>query len=216
MAKTGAFVPAERIERAILLVRGQKVMLDADLAVLYGVPTKRLNQQVSRNARRFPGDFMFRLTATEASLLRSQFATLKPGRGEHRKYLPYAFTQEGVAMLSSVLQSPRAVRVNIEIMRTFVRLRGLLTSNEALARKLDALEQKYDAQFKVVFDALRQLMAPAAAGQRLIGFRPSAKPVTSGRLGRKRPEDRARVRVAEERREWIGGPADARWTARRR
>src|SRR5437879_2627999 len=137
MSKKSAIVPAERIERAILLIRGQKVMSDADLALLYGVSIKRLNEQVRRNANRFPGDFMFRLTAAEAHALRSQFATLKRGRGAHRKYLPYAFTQEGVAMLSSVLHSPRAIRVNIEIMRVFVRLRGLVGSNDALARKLD-------------------------------------------------------------------------------
>src|SRR5205823_13599330 len=114
----------------------------------------------SRRTVRFPTDFMFQLTRAEAASLRSQIVILERGRGKHRKYLPYAFTQQGVAMLSSVLRSPRAVQVNIAIMRAFVRLRGLLASSEALARKLDALERKYNAQFKVIFDAIRQLMSP--------------------------------------------------------
>ena len=169
-----AIVAAQRIERAILLVRGQKVMLDADLAVLYGVPTGALVQAAKRNRVRFPTDFMFQLTRAEAVSLRSQIVNLERGRGKHRKYLPYAFTQEGVAMLSSALRSPRAVQVNIAIMRAFVRLRGILASNEALARKLDALEKKYDAQFKVVFDAMRQFMSSPATGSRTIGFRARA------------------------------------------
>ncbi len=165
-------VPMGRIERAILVLRGHKVMLDSDLAALYGVETKVLNQAVSRNIERFPGDFMFQLTEAEATRLRSQIVTLKPGRGQHRKYLPYAFTEQGVAMLSSVLHSPRAIAVNVEIMRAFVRLRQMLTSNAELARRLDNLEKKYDAQFKVVFDAIRELMRPAApARRRPIGFR---------------------------------------------
>ncbi len=150
----------ERIERAILMLRGHKVMLDADLARLYEVETKVLNQAVRRNIGRFPEDFMLQLTEEEAIRLRSQIVTLKAGRGQHRKYLPYAFTEHGVAMLSSVLKSDRAVRVNIEIMRAFVRLRRLMASHEDLARKLAELERKYDAQFKVVFDAIRQLMEP--------------------------------------------------------
>src|SRR5947209_16302641 len=128
----------------------------------------------SRRTVRFPTDFMFQLTRAEAASLRSQIVILERGRGKHRKYLPYAFTQEGVAMLSSVLRSPRAVQVNIAIIRAFVRLRRMLTTNESLARKLDALERKYDAQFKVVFDAIRQLMSPPAAGRRTIGFRARA------------------------------------------
>src|SRR5712692_9617820 len=136
-------------------------MLDADLAALYEVSVKRLNEQVARNRDRFPEDFMFQLTPDEADSLRSQTATLKTGaRGQHRKYLPFAFTEQGVAMLSSVLRSPRAVLVNIEIMRAFVRLRRMLASHAELARKLANLEKKYDAQFKVVFDAIRQLMTP--------------------------------------------------------
>ena len=166
-----SLVPMERIERAILLLRGHKVMLDSDLASLYGVETKVLNQAVSRNIERFPADFMFQLTEAEATRLRSQTVTLKTGRGHHRKYLPYAFTEQGVAMLSSVLRSPRAVQVNIEIMRAFVRLRRMLASNSGLARKLAQLERRYDAQFKIVFDAIRVLMAPPEKPRRGIGFR---------------------------------------------
>ena len=169
-------IPADRIERTILLIRGRKVMLDADLAGLYRVPTKVLNQAVKRNIDRFPDDFMFQLTADEGALLRSQTVTLKPGRGRHRKYLPYAFTEQGVAMLSSVLRSRRAVLVNIEIMRAFVRLRQMLASHSDLARKLDALEKKYDAQFKVVFEAIRALMHPPQPAQRRrIGFAPQER-----------------------------------------
>ncbi len=164
-------LPVERIEQRIFRLRGQNVMLDEDLADLYGVTTKRLNQQARRNVERFPADFMFQLTAEEDTALRLQIVTLKTGRGAHRKYLPYAFTQEGVAMLSSVLRSPRAVQVNIEIMRAFVRLRGMMAAHKDLARKLEALERKYDAQFKVVFDAIRKLMAPPPVVARRIGFR---------------------------------------------
>jgi hypothetical protein len=164
-------IPVERITRSILLIRGQKVMLDEALAALYEVEVKVLNQAVGRNAGRFPADFMFQLTAEESAFLRSQFVTLKTGSGRHRKYLPYAFTEQGVAMLSSVLRSARAVRVNIEIMRAFVQLRQMLSSNADLARKLAALEKKYDAQFKVVFDAIRELMAPTELPRkRPIGF----------------------------------------------
>lgn len=161
----------ERIERAILLLRGEKVMLDADLAALYGVATRVLVQAVKRNAERFPPDFMFQLTREEVNLLRSQIVISKIGdpRGG-RRYPPYAFTEQGVAMLSSVLNSPRAIAVNIEIMRTFIRLRRMLASHADLARKLEALEKKYDAQFKVVFDAIRQLMAPPEPKRRRIGF----------------------------------------------
>jgi hypothetical protein len=163
---------------------GHRIMLDADLAVLYGVETKALNRAVKRNLERFPADFMFQLTAEEVETLRyhlgtsedhpvgalkSQFGTSK-GRGG-RRYLPYAFTEQGVAMLSTVLRSPRAVSVNIEIMRAFVRLREVLASHTDLARKLAQLEAKYDKQFKVVFDAIRQLMAPPKASARKIGFR---------------------------------------------
>jgi len=166
-----ALIPIERIARAIVLIHGQKVMLDADLAELYGVETKALNRAVKRNIGRFPGDFMLQLTREEAERLRYQIGTLKTGRGRHRKYRPYAFTEQGVAMLSSVLHSERAVRVNIEIMRAFVQLRQMLSSHAELARKLAALEKKYDAQFKVVFDAIRELMAPPEPPRkRPIGF----------------------------------------------
>ncbi len=160
------------IEREILVLRRHRVILDEQLAPLYGVVVKVLNQAVKRNRERFPEDFMFQLTAEETALLRSQTLTLKPsrGRGAHRKYRPYAFTEQGVAMLSSVLRSPRAVQVNIEIMRAFVRLRRMLQENADLARKLAALEKKYDAQFKVVFDAIRELMEPPVEAPRPIGF----------------------------------------------
>ena len=160
-------IPIERITRAILLIRGQKVMLDQDLAYLYGVATKVLNQAVRRNKGRFPEDFMFQLTREEALSLRSQIVTLE---SRQIRYLPYAFTEQGIAMLSSVLRSERAVRVNIEIMRAFVQLRQMLSSHADLARKVAALEKKYDAQFKVVFDAIRELMTPPEPPKRRIGF----------------------------------------------
>jgi hypothetical protein len=163
-------VPVERITSAIIPLRGQKVLLDATLAALYGVPTKALNQAVRRNIERFPDDFMFELTAEEAVRSRSQTVTLNKGRGQNLKYRPLAFTEHGVAMLSSVLKSPRAVSVNIEIVRAFVRLRQMLESNAELARKLDALERRHDAQFRVVFQAIRELMAPVAPSQKRIGF----------------------------------------------
>ena len=159
---------AERIDRAILLLRDEKIMLDKDIAALYGVATKVLVQAVKRNLERFPRDFMFQLTPEEVEVLRSQFVTSSWGG---RRYPPYAFTEQGVAMLSSVLRSERAVRVNIEIMRAFVRLRQVMSTRADLIRRLDELEQRYDAQFKAVFDALRQLMAPAAAAPRRIGFK---------------------------------------------
>ena len=166
MAKTEAIIPQERIERAILMLRGHKVMLDADLAALYGVETGALVRAVQRNIDRFPSDFMFQLMSTEFEDLRCQFGISNAnsrsgvsGRGG-RRYPPYAFTEQGVAMLSSVLRSKRAVQVNVEIMRAFVRLRQVLAANADLARKLDALEKKYDAQFRVVFDVIRQLMEP--------------------------------------------------------
>lgn len=163
-----SLVPIERIERSIILVRGEKVMLDSELAEIYGVETKVLNQAVKRNAARFPTDFMFQLTTEEWESLRSQFVTLK--RGEHRKYLPYAFTEHGALMLANVLNSERAAQTSVMVVRAFVRLRQMLASNAALARKLAAMEKKYDAQFKVVFDAIRQLMSPPAKPKREIGF----------------------------------------------
>ena len=164
-------IPLERIEKRIFLIRGQKVMLDQDLADLYEVPTRRLNEQVRRNPKRFPSDFCFHLTFQEVAILRSQFAT-SSSRWGGRRYLPLAFTEPGVAMLSSVLNSDRAILVNVEIIRAFIRLRQILSSNKDLARKLEELEKKYDSQFRVVFDAIRQLMAPPPAKSRKIGFAP--------------------------------------------
>lgn len=166
-----ALVLVERIARTVHTLRGHNVMVDFDLAALYGVDVKALNQAVKRNRDRFPADFMFRLSALEAASLRSQSVTLKSGRGRHRKYRPYAFTEQGVAMLSSVLRSARAIHVNVEIMRAFVRLRRLLDSNADLAKRIDELEAKYDEQFEVVFQAIRQLMAPPLRPNVRIGFR---------------------------------------------
>jgi hypothetical protein len=168
LAKRTSKVP-EEVANAILLLRGQRVMLDFVLADLYEVPLKHLIQAVKRNLERFPADFMFQLEKQELARLRSQFVTSN-GRGG-RRYAPDAFTEQGVAMLSSVLRSKRAVHVNIEIMRAFVRLRRILASNEALARKLSELEAKYDEQFRVVFDAIRELMSlPEAGVKPPIGF----------------------------------------------
>lgn len=160
-------IPAERIEQSILLIRGHKVMLDADLAALYGVETGALVRAVKRNIERFPPHFMFQLSKEEFEILRSQTGISRWGG---RRYLPYAFTEQGVAMLSSVLRSKQAIQVNIAIMDTFVRLRRMLSSHKELARKLAALEKKYDAQFKIVFDAIRQLMTPPDTKRRQIGF----------------------------------------------
>ena len=166
-------IPIERIQNAILFIRGEKVLLDSDLADLYAVSTKVLNLAVKRNLARFPTDFMFQLTAKEAETLRFQSETSKTKHGG-RRYLPYVFTEQGVAMLSSVLKSERAVQVNIEIMRAFVNLRRLLSSQAELAHKLSELESKYDRQFRVVFDAIRELMTPPPAKVKAIGFRPKA------------------------------------------
>jgi len=157
----------ERIERTILLIRGHKVILDKDLAAMYRVPTRDLNKAVSRNLDRFPEDFMFQLTRSEFTNLKFQFGT--SSWGGTRK-LPRAFTEQGVAMLSSVLRGKRAAQVNIMIMRAFVRLREMIASRKDLARRLAELEKKYDSQFKVVFDAIRQLMEPAKPKPRRIGF----------------------------------------------
>ena len=162
---------SKQVERNILHVREHRVMLDTDLAKLYGVPAKTLNQAVKRNASRFPGEFMFQLTVEEATALRSQFVTLKIGRGQHRKYRPYAFTEQGVAMLSSVLHSERAIQVNIAIMRAFVQLREMIDSNKGLARRCNELEKKYDSQFRVVFEAIRELMAEPEPKVRRVGFK---------------------------------------------
>ncbi len=177
MPNEARIIPVERIERKIYFLRGQKAMLDRDLTALYGVPTKVLNQAVKRHRDRFPEDFMFQLSMREAkdwwfqvieAPLRSQNVTLK--RGQHIKHRPYAFTEHGILMLSSILNSERAVQVNIQIMRAFIRLRQLLATNANLERRLNELEKKYDARFKVVFDAIRQLMAPPPSSRKKIGF----------------------------------------------
>ena len=170
---------ATRIAGAIVIIRGQRVMLGEDLAALYGVEPRALNQAVRRHLNRFPPDFMFQLGAGEAAFLRSQSVILKTGRGRHRKYLPYAFTEQGVAMLSSVLNSSRAVNANIGIMRAFVQVRQILESRAELGKKLDALERKYDSQFAVVFQAIRKLMTPQAPKRRRIGFSPAPGQATS-------------------------------------
>jgi phage regulator Rha-like protein len=174
MGKVVISLPLESVEKAILLIRGEKVMLDADLAKLYGVTTKRLNEQVKRNHDRFPNDFMFQLTSDEVKetqTSRSQTATLK--RGQNIKYFPYAFTEHGAIMAANVLNSKRAVQASVQVVRAFIRLRQMLASNAELARKLNALEHKYDAQFRVVFDAIRQLMTPLASPRKQIGFQAS-------------------------------------------
>jgi hypothetical protein len=173
MSPKNEIISPGRIEQSIFVVRAQKVMLDSDLAELYGVPVKRLNEQVRRNRKRFPSDFMFQLTREEYEGLRSRFATLDLGRGKHRKYLPYAFSEQGVAMLSSVLNSHRSIEVNIEIMRAFVRLRQLVSTHKELSQKLTELERKigvHDEQIQMIFDAIRQLMTPAESKRRRIGF----------------------------------------------
>lgn len=173
-----ASAPIEAVRDRILMIRGQKVLLDADLARFYAVPTKVLNQSVRRNLARFPEDFMFQLTPQEAESLRSQSVTLdKPGRsrGQHSKYRPYAFTEQGVAMLSGVLRSPRAIQINIAIMRAFVHVRQLVAQHADLRQKIDELEIRYDQQFAYVFQALRSLLEPAEDPEPRrppIGFRP--------------------------------------------
>jgi len=162
-------IPQLLVERKILFIRGRRVMLDRDLAELYGVETRTLNQAVKRNLNRFPEDFMFQLTQTEMENWKSQIVISNKDKMGSRK-TPYAFTENGVAMLSSVLNSDRAVEVNIQIMRTFTRLREMLQTHKDLQRKIDTMEKKYDSQFKVVFDAIRQLMPPAVPKKGKIGF----------------------------------------------
>ena len=176
----------QSISLAITALRGQRVILDSDLAALYGVETKRFNEQIKRNGARFPVDFMFQLTPEEFDSLRSQFATLKTGRGQHRKYLPYAFTEHGAIMAAMVLASPRAVQVSVYVVRAFVRLRQAASLHEDLAKRLAELEMKTEsielshdtfsrntrAQLKQVFDAIRELMTPPEPSKRPIGFVP--------------------------------------------
>jgi hypothetical protein len=159
------------IESMILVVRGERVILDSNLAILYGVSTMRLNEQIKRNKRRFPVDFMFRLTKEEWHSLISQFAISKTGRGGRRKR-PYVFTEHGAIMAANVLSNEKAIDVSVQVVRAFVRLRQLLVSNSELGKKLNKLEKKYDHQFKVVFEAVRQLMTPSARAATQIGFRP--------------------------------------------
>jgi len=170
-------VPIERITGAIHLIRGNKVLLDSELSGLYGVSTKVLLQAVRRNRKRFPQDFMLRLSTAEWAALRSQIVTLESGPGRHRKYLPYAFTEQGVAMLSSVLRSERAIAVNVRIMRAFVRMRELIGSNRELARRLDEIEARlekklttHDEPISAILSAIRQLMNPPSPKHRPIGF----------------------------------------------
>ena len=165
MPKTKQLIstPKEQIENKIFFVRNRKVMIDSDLAKLYGVSTKRLNEQVKRNRKRFPEDFMFQLNKQEmkiweAQFLRSQIATLKNGRGQHKKYFSYCFTEQGVAMLSSVLNSERAIQVNIQIIRTFTELREMLATNKELREKIEKMEKKYDKHFGIIFEAIKNLL----------------------------------------------------------
>lgn len=165
-------ITIDGLAQRILLIRGQKVMLDADLAELYDVPTKRFNEQVKRNIDRFPADFMFQLTDEEHEALRSQFATSNTGRGG-RRYAPYAFTEHGAIMAATILNSPKAIEMSVFIVRAFVQLREMLSSHKELAAKLEALEQKFGSHDQAIaglIDAIRQLMAPPAQKKRPIGF----------------------------------------------
>lgn len=164
-----SIIPQETIESKIYFIRNKKVMLDRDLAQLYRVETKVLNQAVTRNIKRFPEDFMFKLTWNETKLLRSHFVTLK--RGEHIKYQPRVFTEQGVAMLSSVLRSERAIKVNIQIMRAFIKLREMLITHKDLRKKIEEMEMKYDEQFKIVFTAIKKLLSPPDKPEKPIGFK---------------------------------------------
>ncbi len=170
MPPSKSLIPVERIEKLIYLIRDHRVMIDSDLAELYGVTTGALNQALKRNIDRFPEDFAFQLSSEEFAALISQFVISKTGRGGRRK-LPWVFTEQGVAMLSSVLRSKRAVQVNVQIMRAFVRMRQLLSSHKELMEKVQAMEKKYDKQFKTVFQAIYQLMKEEEKPQRKIGFK---------------------------------------------
>ena len=172
MSTSKSLIPTERIQNLIIEIRGHRVILDSDLADLYGVTTKRLNEQVTRNQDRFPDDFMLQLTKEEYEILRSHFATLKKGPGQHRKYMPYAFTEHGTIMLANILKSPTAVQASIQVVRAFIQMRQLLASQKGLMRKILDMENKYDDQFKVVFTAIRQLMEPPKAKPKhRIGFK---------------------------------------------
>ncbi len=172
MAKSSEIIPIERIQNSIYLIRKQKVMLDKDLATLYGVETKALIQAVKRNIERFPSDFTYQLTDKEFAILRSQIVTSSWGG---RRYNPYAFTEQGVAMLSSILRSKRAIEVNIAIMRTFVKLRQMLATNDLLRRKIESMERKYDENFQQVFAVLKNMLADEAKPKKQIGYHTEAK-----------------------------------------
>ncbi len=170
-------IAAEQIARAILILRGQRVLQDSELAALYGVSTKRFNEQVRRNLKRFPADFMFQLTAEETGSLRSQIATLTTGRGRHRKYLPYVFTEHGAIMAATILNSPRAIEMSVYVVRAFVQLREILASNKELARRFAQLETRLDKKLTIhdeaiaaILAAIRQLMQPPVPKGRPIGF----------------------------------------------
>jgi len=170
MTEDVSLIPSERIEKSIYLIRGEKVMLDSDLASLFGVETKNLNKAVKRNLARFPAEFMFQLNYQEVAALRFQIGTAKDGRGG-RRTMPYVFTEHGTIMLATILNSSVAVKASIQIIKAYVNLRQLLSTHKDLARKIESLESKYDTQFKVVFDAIRELMAPAAdKKKKKIGF----------------------------------------------
>lgn len=194
MTGTSALVPYEGIENHIFLIRSQRVMLDADLATLYGVETRVLNQAVRRNIERFPADFLFQLTADESALLRSQTVTLKTGRGQHRKYRPYAFTEHGAIMAASILNSPRAIEASVWVVRAFVKMREALATNRLVLRKLGELEAKvgaHDAELKAVIAALKSLMIPPGKKKRAIGF-------GAGEGAATRPKGRGRQHLMSE------------------
>jgi len=184
MKRSDSVVPVERIEKAIFVIRGHKVMLDSDLADLYGITTKALKQAVKRNSDRFPSDFMFLLTHEEVSILRSQIVTSSSPAWGGARYAPMAFTEQGVAMLSSVLRSKQAVKVNIEIMRAFVRLRQMLSSHKELASKLMELERRvgeHDEQIVAIFEVIRRLMTPPETPRKRIGFEVKEKKAAYGK-----------------------------------
>ena len=197
MAKAKSLVPIERIEWSILVIRGQKVLMDTELARLYGTTTKRLNEQVRRNIERFPEDFMFQMTDDEFLELKEQAAAANGQEGwGGRRYPPYVFTEHGAIMAAGLINTPIAIEVSIFVVRAFIRLRKIYEKHEDLARKLDALEKKYDAQFSAVFDAIRQLMAPPKPRKNQIGFQWKEKPAAPGKKkpAKKKP---AKVRSAK-------------------
>jgi hypothetical protein len=178
-------IPTDRIEKSIYLIRGQKVILDKDLAAIYSVPTFRFNEAVKRNKDRFPEDFMFQLTNAETKILISQNAMSKPGQGG-RRTLPYAFTEHGAVMAANILKSPIAVQMSVIVVRAFVKMREMLIEQRDLAKKLSDLEQKYDHQFKIVFDAIRALMEPPEKPKKKIGFEVKESEAAYGKSAKKK------------------------------